>query len=153
MVSGPTSGHLNVVCWNINGNLARKLVDIQFIKILKAADIAVIIESKLCAVDHIDLSFLGFSLLFRNERSNRSGGVLIAVKSSLAPFVKEEINVSGKEQLYIRILDNLVVGGIYIPPRESVYFDKFDRFEYLQDCIERISSTCTPYVLVGDFNA
>ena len=148
-----THSDLKLLFWNINGNLAFKCSDSSFCSVLKSADIVILVESKLRPVDHMDLSFLGFSLIIRNDRHNSSGGVMIAVKDHIAPHVRVEINDPGKEQLYVRVYEQFVLGGAYIPPNESKYFNKFDRFEYLEECIQTICGIPLPYLIVGDFNA
>ena len=144
---------LRVGFWNLNGNLALKSTDSNFVSFVRNLSIVIVIESKLRPSDHFDLSMLGFTILARNERSGASGGVLVALRHHLIRYAEVLINTAPKEQIYIKLFGQYVIGAVYIPPRESSYFSIFDRFEYLADCIESIASKNLRYVIVGDFNA
>lgn len=144
---------LNILFWNINGNLASKITDASFLDIIRKRDIVIIIESKLRRADHMDLSCFGFNVLYRSDRSSGSGGVAIAIRSWLQPYVHKEICESSKDLVFFNTLNRYVIGGMYIPPRESSRFSDFDRFQYMEDCLETIASKNLPFILVGDFNA
>ena len=125
----------------------------SFLNLIRNKDIIVFIESKLRHSDHMDLSYFGFSVLYRSDRKTGSGGVAIAIRSWLKPFSEIEICDASKDLVIINILNEIFVGGVYIPPRDSPRFNDFDRFQYLDDCLCTISSKSLPYILVGDFNA
>ena len=148
-----STSSLNIGFWNINGNLAFKTLDPHFVRFARKLHVLIVIESKLKPSDHIDFSTLGFTTIARNERRVSSGGVLIAIKHELVRHSKVLINDMHMEQIYLKLFDKLVIGAVYIPPRESSYFAAFDRFEYMNDCIGTISSKALQYVIVGDFNA
>ena len=138
---------------NINGNLAYKTYDSSFLRLISSLHILVVLETKLKSNDHIDLSRLGFTIIARNERHVSSGGVLIALKHDLVRHSSVLINEASKEQIYLKLYNKFVLGAVYIPPKDSSYFSCFERFEYLHDCMDTISSKGLPFVIVGDFNA
>ena len=138
--------------WNVNGSLAYKLSCSEFVDLLKRFDIIILIETKLTKSSFLDLTYLGFSLVIRNDRQSASGGVLIAAKTTIAPSINIFRNDPESEQVFISVHDRFVLGGVYIPPVGSKYYSDFDRFQHLQDCIEHILNSGKDYIIVGDFN-
>ena len=144
---------MSILFWNINGNFAYKVTDSSFIHLISKRDIVIFIETKLRKTDHMDLSCFGFHTLFRSDRRSGSGGVLIAIRKWLQPHVTIERCEFSKDLVLVNVLGRFVVGGIYIPPRGSSRFTDFDRFQYLEECLEDVASKGLPYILVGDYNA
>ena len=138
--------------WNINGSIVHKMSCLNFINLLKSFDIVILIETKLAEKSYLDLSYLGFSCVFRNDRTTSSGGVLVAAKTWLAPHINIFRNEAESEQIFLSVYNRFVLGGVYIPPVGSDYFSSFDRFSYLSDTISLIQEESKDFLIVGDFN-
>ena len=143
---------LRILFWNVNGSLNFKLTNRSFVDTLLGNDIIVLVESMLRQTDFLDLEYLGYWTI-RNDRKTASGGVVIAVKSILKPFVQVFSNVPGSEQIYITVFERFILGAVYIPPQGSPYYDQLDRFAHISEAIAEIERYDKPFVIVGDFNA
>ena len=144
---------MNIIFVNINGNLFQKLADPNFVQILRKYHIVIILESKLRSTDFVDLSTFGLTKVFRTERPSASGGVLVAVRAFLAPSVDILFVKPGSDMIFLKVDNKFCLGAVYIPPRGSKYFNSFDRFELLEECVENSIATNLPFIVVGDFNS
>ena len=139
--------------WNVNGNLSYRLSFKTLVSKLSQYDVIVFIETKLSRCELFSMEHLGYTIIGRNDRTTSSGGVLIAVRTKFVSHARIVLNQPGRELILVSFFDQFVLGAVYIPPRESPFFDTFDRFENLADAIGICSSSSVPYVIVGDLNS
>ena len=84
----------------------------------------------------------------RNENYSR-GGLVLFIKSSLAPSICKLDN-SINEQIWFELdsLPNIVFGGVYIPPTDSIYYHE-ESFSHLQG---KTFDSSKAYIFGGDLN-
>ena len=77
----------------------------------------------------------------------------MAVRSSIRHNFHIVSNKPKKEVILVSFYNSFILGGVYIPPRESPYFASFDRFEYLSESISLCQQLGLPFAIIGDLNS
>ena len=157
---------LSIGAWNVNGiksQIQNKLGNNQFNEKLSKHDIVCLIETH--AGPDTVIQMKGYHTFQVNRpRSTgalrNSGGLAILVKKSIKKGVKF-YNSSSPElawlklsKEYFKLEVDIFVACVYIPPRNSTYFQKqsTDMFDILESKLAMYSSM-GQIVLVGDFNS
>ena len=156
-VSHEQNMHNNIdICFINVGGLKKKILYPEFIDFINDYDIVCMAETK--CDDNVVIP--GFKCIHKTRSRYRriSGGICIAVKSNIMPFVNIISNTS-EYVLWITINKrftntntDLVVGAVYIPPESSPYssIESFDEIE--NELIEYFHNEQS-IILMGDFNS
>ena len=83
--------------------------------------------------------------------ASHRGGIAVLIKPHIIPFIKS-INQSIIDQLWleISIVPNTKIGGIYIPPPDSKYFE-ISQWADVQACL--LDGNHEKHIFLGDMNA
>lgn len=136
---------LRILQWNING-IRSKLQDIILLCEREKIDVVLLQETKVTPRCHVRIP--GFNL-FRNDRTDRGGGVLIGVKSSI---LSTRINILDSDETECELVGAKIIWqemsfclfSIYVPNTTQIRTND----------LNRIMSTEGSDILVGgDFNA
>lgn len=94
----------------------------------------------------------------RKQKTARSGGIGVFVKSSISPFI-QLVESDCEYVLWFEINSNLLdvdedilVGSVYIPPDNSEFYSH-DLYESFTTEVEQFSASYKYTILTGDFNA
>ncbi len=140
---------LKLCSWNIGGILDKFLKE-AVLKYILEFDAVWILELK----TGTDIQIPGFCV-FRNidETCPHRGGIALLVKNYLQPYIDQvDITTPGQIWLGLRCAPNYSMGGCYIPPTDSPYFD-LAHFGYLQSRLMLNYERGVYSVVLGDFNA
>ena len=137
----------------------------EFLETCKLHDILCFSETKLDNtlndLVYETFSNIGFHVFLKHRKSmarHKSGGLMIAVKKSLLRHVTYKENENQLSQWIeinsaaTRLNENIVLGNIYIPPKQSKY-SVSDPFEKLEQEIYEVMSDENCIILCGDFNS
>ena len=144
---------ITVAFVNVN-SLPRKSKYPEFIEFMNRFNVIALAETK-CS-PNFEIS--GYKIFHKQRKDFSSGGISIAIKNQLIPYVKE-IETSSNHVLWVQIKkemvktkDDLIIGACYIPPANSRY--------YTPDAFIEIEAEMTDYfykeksiLLIGDLNA
>ena len=150
----------------MNG-LARKLIDTDFLDIIRSYDIIILQETWLSSYSHFNLNIQGYESehLFGNKSVNTrkgrySGGISIYFKSKL----KGKIQIVEKEQcgiMWIKLCKTLFtfdsdvyICSSYIKPRDSrvLLAEDIDMFEQIESGVEKYKMLGKVFI-TGDLNS
>ena len=160
----PVKNICKLSCWNVSGlknsAFGYKLNDPDFLNQINECHIISLSEVWGCDdIDVPDFKIVAMSPpMKRNTKrpARCSGGILVAVKNFLTPYV--ELVKQTPNYIWCRIASNLfqtdkdiLLCSVYIPPRDSPYFDP-DIFTNLENDINNLKNDYS-IVLMGDFNA
>ena len=139
---------IKILYWNING-VKDKCEENRYLKFFGEYDLIFLSELK-C---RLRLKVPGFET-YRAQHikgASHRGGLAVLIKPHLIPFVKS-INQSIIDQicLEISIVPNTIIGGVYIPPPDSKYFD-LGYWTDLQACL--LEGNHEKHIFLGDVNA
>ena len=132
--------------WNING-IRNKLESGYVLSWLLKHDVIFLNETK----TNVDFCVPGYKVIIgKSENANR-GGVAFLIRNSLCEDITC-VDVSYHEQIWVRFsfLPQVVFGGCYVPPSDSMYYTDED-FAHIQS--RCIGKSDMKFVLFGDFNA
>ena len=92
----------------------------------------------------------GFDIYYnKSKRGEHRGGVMMLVKCSISKYItKVDMDTEDMVWLELSLCAGVKLGGVYIPPSDSQYFD-MSQFSFL--CAKCIESE--KVVLMGDLNA
>ena len=160
----PVKNICKLSCWNVSGlknsAFGYKLNDPNFLNQINECHIISLSEVWGCDdIDVPDFKIVAMSppMKRNTKRPGRcSGGILVAVKNFLTPYV--ELLKQTPSYIWCRIASNLfqtdkdiLLCSVYIPPRDSPYFDP-GIFTNLENDINNLKNDYS-IVLMGDFNA
>ncbi len=146
-VACPTYNEPLYICsWNIHA-VKNKLENTICLELLAKYDIVVLNEIKTATKFHVP----GFNVFLSDNDNQNRGGTALLVKSYLTKYI-QWVDTSSQHQVWINfsIYPKLVIGGCYIPPSDSPYFD-IDSYSKIQERV--MSNKQYEYVVIGDFNA
>ena len=86
----------------------------------------------------------------RDRPNDPHGGVAIYVKNNLYCKPRPDLNVTNLEAVWVETKlrqESILIGSFYRPPSANVQY-----WELLHECLEKVNSTNTNYILLGDFN-
>ena len=94
-------------------------------------DIVILAETKSKADSFVP----GFKIIHSKKTKHRCGGVIVLIKNYLYSQVTH-IDISVEDQIWfwLRDIPDIMIGGIYIPPSDSLY--------YFDESISYIQSKC-----------
>jgi len=149
------------MCLNVCG-LGTKLKYGILDKYISDYDIISLCETKTDHIDYEDFpGYTVFCLQKKKSQPYRYGGIhgiCILVKDVFAASTSIIQNTSSENILWIYVNNNvlnieLIIGSVYIPHENSVYYqsDIFDKIA--EDLIEISTKYDSPVILMGDFNA
>lgn len=127
--------------------------------LIRQYDILICVETKTDDFDELELPFeYDYHVKNRKKFKRRSGGIIIIYKKNTGKLLKFHKSESEFVQ-WLEILcdaskegNNILVGGIYVPPAYSKYSDD-DAFQEIEDELISFSNNKQNIILVGDFNA
>ena len=150
-----TTKNINVGFINVAG-LARKSMYPEFVSFMNSHDIICMAETK--CDDKLKIS--GFKLFHKTRKNydRMSGGICIAIKYNLLPYITE-VATGSEYVLWVRVNkdlshtpQDLIIGSCYIPPENSPYSSQDAFIEIENELIDYFhSESCI--MLLGDFNA
>ena len=124
MLSVYTFPYVLILCsWNIAG-LKDKLKKSEILNFLLESDIVWISETKKC----FNVSVPGFRVYYNMSKSGaHRGGIMVLIKDSLLEYVKcIDMDTEGQIWITLTFLVTFKLGGVYIPPDDSPYFQQAD---------------------------
>ena len=136
---------LRMCCWNIAG-VRDKMCAPDIFSFVNKFHIVWLLEIKTTSC----IGVPGFHTYHNPSKyAGRRGGVAMLVKYSLLKYVKS-VNTSTEGQIWIEFLSNpdIMLGGVYIPPADSPYF-QYSCFGNLGAVMNENHST----IVLGDFNS
>ena len=142
-IDRPTK-EVKITLWNING-ICNKLEN-TFVKTwINESDIVFLNETK----TSMDFKVPGYQVYQDTSKERSRGGVAVLVKNSLKEYVSNvDISVEGQIWIKLSFLPKLEIGGCYIPPPDSPYFDIASFAKIREHCM---NNDCT-YIILGDLN-
>ena len=138
---------LSVCYWN-EGSARDKLSAKHVQTILRKYDVVFISEIK----DRGDLHFSGYRFFRDKYRHPNRGGICVFIKHYLCVDIKH-VDFVRDNSIWIEFifLKDVVIGGTYIPPRDSLYFEDA-LFAELQEKV-MVKYLDKSVILLGDMNA
>ena len=132
--------------WNVNG-IRNKLESRNVLQWLLKHDIIFLSETK----TNCDFHVPGFNVIIGKMKSPNRGGVALLVRNALSDKISF-VDVSYSEQIWAKFsfLPQVIFGGCYVPPSDSIYYSDEDFAHIQSKCIQYGDMRC---VLLGDFNA
>ena len=145
-----TIGYVNV------GGLRRRSQYPEFLEYTNNHDILCMSETK--CDDTIQIPGYTIFHKLRKHYIRISGGICIAIKNQLKPYIKMIVNSSDYilwirvDKTYLNTDHDLIIGAAYIPPETSPYssIESFDEIE--NEIIEHFPNE-NSILILGDFNA
>lgn len=148
---------------NVCGIISKLKIDI-FKEQCQLYDIICLSETKTddCDISLLDEAFgeIGYNIICKNRcklKVKKSGGIIIAYRKGLEQFVTD-VQSNSKIVNWVRFNKkmceseaDIVIGAIYIPPRQSPY-SKIDLFDELENEILNNNFDEEHVLLCGDFN-
>lgn len=139
--------------------LKSKLLNVDFIDVIKQYDIICFLETKLDKFDVLDLP-QGYEYITKNRENvkRKSGGIIVIYKTELSKcikFIKSESEYVFWFELLVDftgLSDNILFGCIYIPPENSKYASE-TAFDEIESELISFSKSSKYISLFGDFNA
>ena len=161
----PLENSFKMSCWNVNGLskksvFGNKLQNDEFLTQLNDSDINILSEIWGYDVEEIpgfDIVALSPPKKHNMKRLGRySGGVLVAVKHFLTPYISLIKQTSDYiwcklDKTFFHLEKDILLCSCYISPKDSPYFDP-DTFSNLENDINVFKGN-NFIVLAGDFNA
>ncbi len=99
----------------------------------------------------IRFSVPGFAVYYSNNKNPHRGGTALLLKNRwVTEITWMDVDTEGQIWLRLSCLPDVTIGGCYIPPSDSPYYDA-SLFASIQARI--MSNTGCSYIIVGDFNA
>ena len=159
-----TPKHLSISCWNVNGfsqnsALSNKLSNSDFLRYFNHHDILIFTET--WSYDSWTVpGFKSISIPAKKHRTKRhgrlSGGIGFCFKTELQKGIAHISSSSDYiwcklDKTFFNFDQDVFICAIYIPPRDSPYFDP-DTFHNLENDIANLSEDGY-VILAGDFNA
>ena len=139
---------IKILYWNINGAKA-KCEENKYLDFFVKYDIIFLSELK-CM---LKLQVPGFETYRANHIKGAShrGGLVVLIKPHILLYVIS-INQSIIDQIWLKIsiLPHTLIGGVYIPPPDSKYYD-LGYWSELQACL--LEGIQEKHILLGDMNA
>ena len=142
---------MQILSWNINGKFY--LINSKiFISFARQYDILFICETHCSKEVKIELegykSYQNPCKLSSNKYPR--GGTIMYVKENLIKFISE-VNISFNDIIILSLTGNIKICGMYIPPRDSLYFDnQFKLFDLIVDTSNQLNERL---IILGDLNA
>lgn len=150
-----SSEKIKLLSFNIN-SIRNKGVELEEVIHTKKPDIFLVQETKLDAsISNAEFSPKGFNI-FRKDRTDKGGGVLIGVKDSIK-FVECPEFDSTLELIWIKLLPSghnvkpIYIGCCYRPPGSDIEFSSSLR-EILNKIYFNTRNSIPHIILCGDFN-
>ena len=154
---------MKIFAYNVEG-LKSALSENSFVNYIKLYDIIILTETwsqnydKDLLQDYIHYCVRGYK---KGSRGHHNGGISIFVKNVLAPMitnckkVDNSIFLIFKNHHIFNCINPVIVGGCYLPPEGSTYYDNKNGPETLEETITELTKTYNdPYLLIfGDFKA
>ena len=127
----------------------------EFISILNNFDIITFQETKTDILDHIELDH--FKLYFKHATKCKSGGLCVAIKHYLVPYVSMiktdcDLVVWFSLSCSFTCKGDVLFDAIYLPPKNSKYALE-DPFVVLQKDIDMLCKSYSHMCCLGDFNS
>ena len=130
--------------WNING-VTNKLEN-EYVKTwVHKSDIVFLNETK----TGLTFNVPGY-VTYKDSNKDRSrGGTAVLIRNSVKNLIKNiDVSIEGQVWIELSVLSKVQIGGCYIPPPDSPYFDMLSFAKIQEHCLE------TPYksIILGDLN-
>jgi exonuclease III len=153
-----------IATWNINGLFHKVIGDksknLDFVRNIKSNDIIFLTETwsqtTLNIPGYKTITSIKTPKLSRHKLSRLSGGITLLYKSKLEKYISVVKN--SQNILWCKISkelfksdNDLYLGGLYLPPEHSRYFEP-ELFDKLQEDIITFSGK-GDVIIIGDFNA
>jgi len=146
LVSSPTCTKLSIGSWNIHG-INNKLDNNLTMKWLLNYDLVFLNEIK------TSLSFAvpGYKVFVSDNSNPHRGGTALLIRNNLADSITWMDNATdGQIWLKLSMLPEILIGGCYVPPSDSPYYD----ISMLANIEAQIMSNInSEFILIGDLNA
>ena len=139
-IKGPSD--IMIGYWNIHG-VKNKIENELVINWIKKHDIVVLSEVKTA----LPFTVPGYIVLRKEGNNPHRGGTVLIVKNSLDKYMKSISCEEDQIWFNLSFLPHIHIGGCYIPPRDSPYYDEL-YFAKLQEKFLETSVIC-----FGDFNS
>jgi exonuclease III len=145
--------------WNINGNLALKIREHDFIRFISEGDVVLLLETWLLPGQENTLSLpIGFLLVASsrpvvNQLARQWGGVAVLYRDDIPLTVVQGVSAP---DLLVLDLGYCFVVGSYLPPKGSNWhtWTDTDPEQRVQEALAYCAVSRTKLVLLmGDFNA
>lgn len=139
------SKHLVIGFWNIHG-VRNKLETPHVKEWISLHDLLFLCETN----TNNEFSVAGYKVLRGISKNPSRGGVSFLIKTWLWDKVVH-VDILHEDQIWfeLSVLPNIVIGGCYVPPADSLYYSE-SSFAYIQSkCI----NTHKQQIVIGDFNA
>ena len=114
---------MKLCSWNIAG-LRDKLQKPDILNFVLQSDMVWLSETKKC----FNVSVPGFRVFYNISRSGaHRGGIMLLIRDRLLEYVKcVDMNTEGQIWVTLTFLVTYKLGGVYIPPEDSPYFQQAD---------------------------
>ena len=114
---------MKLCSWNVAG-LNNKLQNGVILKFISKNDIIWLSETKKC----FKVTIPGYSVYYNPSKSgNHRGGIMLLIRNKLNEFVKcIDMDTEGQIWIELNFLTEYKLGGVYIPPDDSPYFQQAD---------------------------
>ena len=133
--------------WNIHGARNKLEADTVF-KWCLNHDVIFLSEIK----TNIEFNVPGFTTIIGKTKKPNRGGIALLVKHYLQDkIVKVDKSIDDQIWIQLSLLPNIWLGGCYITPCDSLYYDE-QSFAHIQSqCLH--NSPDSQYIVLGDMNA
>lgn len=157
------SGSISFLSWNVNGGVDKKLKSTCFEHFIKTYNVIILSECWIPNDYHIDIDGFHTCIIPRKlTNATQGGGIIVLIDLK----VKQHIDVCEiicDSIVWLKIDKNLLCQtkdvylakkGVYIPPVNSVYYNKYncDLFFELEASLNRYTLV-GEIMLMGDFNS
>lgn len=126
--------------------LKDKLQKQEIVEFILESDIIWLSETKKC----FNVNVPGFNVYYNPSKyGTHRGGIMLLIRNKLCDYVKSiDMDTEGQIWVVLNFLVNYTVGGVYIPPDDSPYFQ--------QECIGALDAHTRDsenVIVMGDLNA
>ena len=154
-----TTNTLKILGLNVCG-LQLRLDNCLLQRYVENHDVLCISETKLDKIDELNISIPNFTPVYhhRKEYTRKSGGLAIFVRSKHFNHITELKYSQAECVQWIKISKkllgyDLVIGNIYVPPKNTEYFTGNELDHILDDVISINAEYKCEICIVGDWNA
>ena len=145
-VGSPTCAELTIGSWNVHG-IGNKFENRLCLQLLQKYDLFFVNELKTAKT----FSIPGYVVYCSDNRNPKRGGSALFIRNNLVDCITwMDTSAEGQIWLTLSFLPYVMIGGCYIPPADSPYYD----VGAIADIEARMMlNTDSHFIVIGDFNA